>query len=313
MADDENKVNGAEGAEDTNQEGENTQGKGQEGDAGEKDTKDSGKNAKDGGGLLDDANDDLKEVKFEEGVKPDWLDEALWDEEKKAPKTAETLEALQKAQKQATDLRAKMGKGTQKAPKTADDYKFEPAAELKEMVKEDDPVVKAARGVAHKYGLGQEQFQGFMGDMLGEIAKLTKGMTDAAAAEPTEEEIKAYRQQEAAKLGKNGVAVMRAVTEWGRQLHANGVLSESDIKVLKAMGHSADEVRVLNKLRTISGGQEIPLEMQLDDGLPSDAEIFAMMGTAKYQDGDPETVKKVEKLLDQRRAAGRPERLQVPA
>jgi hypothetical protein len=258
--------------------------------------------------LLDNLEDgEGVEFDFSTGEKPEDFPDDYWDAENKAPNAQKLYEGLKKQEKIAADLRAKMGKGDHKAPKTADEYKFEPSEKSAEFMKDDDPLVKAARETAHKYGMSQEMFSGF-------ISEISDHMVDIAAEiaenppEYSEDQLKEMRQAEYKKIGENAPAVIRAVETFGKEMMSKGLFSESDLEAFKSMAVTGDQVRVLNKLRSQMGGSDIPMDMT-DDGLPADAEIADMIDKA-YASKDAAKIRKAEEMLDKRRAAGRPERLQ---
>lgn len=256
--------------------------------------------------------EDPKPLAFEKGVKPEGIPDDAWDETTGEVKVEALFQAYQNEAKRAKGLRDKLAKGGDKAPKDPSEYKLEFAEEIKAVIPDNDPLVEAGRKIAQKNGLSQEQFQGFMSEMAGEVAKLRSQIEQPEA--PSEAEIQEYREAEFKKLGANGKAVARAVSEWARQMKDTGAISEADHKLMQSFATSADAIRLLNTLRSMTtqnSNTNIPLDSTIDDGLPSDHEIYAMIGSKKYQDGDPVTLRKVEDLLAKREAAGRPARLQV--
>lgn len=270
--------------------------------------------AGDGFSLLDDSNPDVNPKPQEAGVRPEWLPESVWDAEKKAPKVDALLTEFQRADKIAKDLRVKLSKGEQNAPKTPDEYKapvFEgDDAALSKMLDPADPFIKSINGLAHEAGLSQRQYETFMGKAAKLIAEQTKD--SGASAEMTAEEKEDYRRQVYEEIGPGAAQMVTAVASHINTLYKQGQFSESEMKEIKAIGSSADGLKVLNKFRVLMGGESIPTNVDAlaIHGLPSDAEIGAVIGSEKYMSGDPETIGKVERWLDQRRQAGRPERLQ---
>jgi len=243
---------------------------------------------------------------FSTGDKPEGFPDEFWDAESKNPKIQDLFDGLKKNEKIAQDLRAKMGKGDHKAPKEATDYKFEASEKAAELIPADDPLVGAAQEIAHKHGMSQEMFSSFMAEMTDRMVDL-QGEA-APAVEPTEAEIAEVRQAEYAKIGENAPAVIRAVESWIHEQKSMGLFSEQDVEIVKSMSTTGDQIRVLNKLRTLTGGNNIPMD-SVGDGLQSDMEIAEIIDKA-YSSGDQESVRKAEELLDRRRQAGRPERLQ---
>lgn len=280
-----------------------------EADTETKDDADNQDTGGDGLSLLDEAGTETKA-----GERPEFLPETAWDAEKKTVKADVLLTEFEKAQKIAKDLRTKLGRGEQKPPAKAEDYKLPQFTEeadkpLAEILKADDPLVKGLMGVAHEAGMSQVQFESFM-------AKAARLVNDAAAnnkgddSEPTEEEKAEHRKTEMAKLGPNGPRIATAVKGFLEQ--HKGVFSEDDVKEIRAVASTAQGLRVLDKLRLLAGGENIAVGDGLHvDGLPSDAEIHQVIGSAAYRNGDVATHKKVSTWLEQRKQAGRPDRLQV--
>lgn len=253
-----------------------------------------------------------------EGERPGYLPENAWDEEKKAPKADVLLSEYERSQKRVTDLLAKLGKGEHKPPAKPEDYKlpeFKDEADkgAADLLKSDSAFVKNLAGVAHKAGLGQVQFETFMG----EAAKLLAAATgEKKGDEPlTAEEKEQIREDIYKEIGPNAPRLHAAVNGFVKMLKDQGKFSEGELAEIKAMGASAAGLTALNKLRTMTGGESIPIDAQHIDGLPSDQEIFTFMGQKAYNDpSDPghlEAHKKVDGWLKGREAAGRPATLQV--
>ena len=249
-----------------------------------------------------DGVDETSTIDFSKGEKPEGFPDDYWDADKKAPKADTMYEALQKQEKIAKDLRAKMGKGDHKAPKEAKEYTFTVDEKYKEMVPENDPIIEEARNVALKYGLSKEAFQGFMTDMIGKVGDLRSEMADA---QPSEEDIKAYRDTEYAKIGANATQVIKAVESWGRELQATGQISEEGLKAFKGMATNAEQVKVLNALRSLAGGgNRIPIDYT-DDGLESDSVLMEKVHNL-FKEGTQAAYSKVDEIMDKRQRAGRP-------
>lgn len=253
--------------------------------------------------LLDDVEED--ELDFTTGEKPEGFPDDLWDSEKGQPDTQKMYDAMKKSEKMAEDLRKKMSKGEHKAPEKAEDYDFEVSDDLKDLIAEDDPAVAAAREVALEHGLSKEQFSGFMGEMMGKLAEIAN-----ANAELTPEQAQEYRDAEIAKLGEGGKRVIRAVNGWASNLENTGAITKEAAEELRSAMDSAERIQAFNQLRALMGGAgDIPVD-GVDDGLPPDSEIADMIDKA-YQSKDESKIRKAEAMLDKRRQAGRPERLQI--
>lgn len=259
-----------------------------------------------------------------EGERPAHVPEDMWDAEKKALKEGvNPIDEWAKAQKIANDLRQKMGKGEHKPPAKAEDYKLPDLKEeadkgVMEMLKSDEPFMKEIKATAFKYGMSQEQYAGFLSDVGRVVFKAAGDKANEAMTPLTDAEKQEIREAEMAKIGPNAPKMMAAVEGWVKGLIAEGYINYQEKEEIKAMAATATGLSVLNKLRARQGGDSIPMGETLTvDGLKSDAEIFAMHGTEAYKNSnDPGHAKahaEVERQLDLRRKAGRPELLQVQA
>ncbi len=235
-------------------------------------------------------------------VKPDFLPDDLWDAQTGDVKKEELLKAYEQEAKRAKGLRDKLAKGENKAPAHADDYQVT----FEEMdVDPEDKALLIAKEAALKAGLSNEQLNTFVNLYLKETGGISLPQT-----EPTEEEIKAYRDAEYAKIGENAPAIIRGVASWKKGLLDSGVISEDEEKVIDAFGSTAEGVRVLNKFRVLMGESDIPAQTQFNDGLPSDKEIFDAIGKPEYAT-DSAYRDKVDGWFKAREKAGRPVRLQI--
>lgn len=254
--------------------------------------------------LLDIDGDDA--IDFSSG-KPEGFPDDLWDAEANTPKVDMLYQRMQEAENRAKGLRDKLAKGAGKAPKDAAEYEFFVPDDLKDFIPDNDPVLEKARAVAFKSGMPKELAEAFIGEMIAEIGQMR---SEAGPQEPTEEEKAEYRKAEFAKIGANAQQVVRAVAAWGNELYQTGQFSESELQAFKDMAFTGEAVKVMNKLRALAGGGKTIPTTPTDDGLPSDSEIVDMLSKA-YKAGDITEIGKVEKLLDKRREAGRPERLAI--
>ncbi|TRL39832.1 hypothetical protein [Rhizobium straminoryzae] len=82
------------------------------------------------------------------------------------------LSAYGELDKRAAGLREKISK-LPAAPQKPDQYAFEPGEDLKDYFGDlsKDPVFASARQAAHKYGMSQDQFAGFISETFGPLAK----------------------------------------------------------------------------------------------------------------------------------------------
>ena len=255
--------------------------------------------------LLDpNANPDAAETKEtdrEPGTRPEGLADHLWDEENSKFNDEALYTELQKQEKIAGDLRKKVGqKGD--VPEKAEDYKL-PVDESwglsDEQIKE-DPVVQKYIEAAHAAGMDQGTFGTMFKEIMGTLQEQSQ---NAEPVQLTEEQQEEHRKAEYAKIGPNAPAVIKAVTEFGRQLEAQGVFGERDTATMKAHAYDGDFVILMNKMREMIGGQSV-VPMAVDEtgttGLPSMQEIHDMMGKAS----NDEDLRKAEGLIAKRAAAG---------
>lgn len=244
--------------------------------------------------------------------KPEGFPDEYWDDENKGVNAQALYEGLQKQEKIAKDLRSKMGKGDHKPPAKPEDYKLDLPEEIASQLAEGDKTIAAAQKRAHELGISQDAYQGFMAGMIEDLVAIAAEHT----GEPTQEQLDAQEaetkqrvQDEIKAIGPNGPQVLRAVESWGKQMLAEGRISEASLEAMTNEGLvSAPMVRMFNELRSSFGGSPIPVDTG-DDGLPPDAEIAEMIDKA-YASKDPAKIRKTDELLDKRRAAGRPDSLQ---
>lgn len=292
-------------------------GEGDKGDAGGQG--DAGTGGDDNGGaggdnpsLLNDIpSDDLIELSLDMTEKPEGLDDSYWDEENGRLDVQKLFEDKQMGDKRIKDLRDKVAKGAPQALENVEDYKFE----LSETAKaaevfdgDDDPLVAASQKLAHELGMPGDMYGEFMTKMTDQLVEIAGEMA-ANPPELTDDQKAEIRQAEYDKIGANAPAVIRAVETWAKELQSKGIFSEQDLEAYKSMAVTGEQVRALNKLRAAMGGSDIPMDLTTD-GLPSDEEIYGLMEKAN-EANDPKLQAQVDELLNKRRAAGRPETLQL--
>lgn len=215
--------------------------------------------------------------------RPEWLPEAFYDAKGKAPK----LEPLAKAWK---DTRAELdrlkGAGG-KIPAKPEEYTLERPANLPAHILKDpanDADLKVLREVAHAAGMPQAMFEKFATGFFTKAGEMIAPPIDPV------EEIK--------KLGENGPQVADTVFAWLDGKVADGTLSKDELAEVVATGSTATGMRALNKLREASGGAPIPLGTPVGANSYTQEELYAMVGTEKYQK-DPAERARVDKLFEQ--------------
>ena len=89
---------------------------------------------------------------------------------------------------------------------------------------------------------------------------------------------------EKSKLGKNADNVVGGVWTWVNGLKEQGHLSDGQLSALVSVGKTAEGIRALNVLRTLSGEREIPVGFSTDgDDMPSTEEWYAMRSDPKFE------------------------------
>ena len=132
------------------------------------------------------------------------------------------LTGYTEANTRAEGLRTKLA-GLPAAPKTADEYSFEPTDDTKPWFGDMDknPIMPVARAAAHKLGLSNEQFGGFINEVYGEAAKngLILPPLDPAG------EIKSYMT----------AAGLKTEAEAGDEFKANEIFAKGLLSQLKGL------------------------------------------------------------------------------
>lgn len=261
---------------------------------------------KSGNSMLDGLGDgDGVTFDFTGEEKPEGFPDEFWDAENKGVNSQALFDGLQKQEKIAKDLRSKMGKGEHKAPAKAEDYTLELPEEIASQMNEGDKTLAAGQKRAHEFGISQEAYQGFMSGMIGDLVAIAAEANNPDS-ETNETARNEYVQEQIKEIGPNGAQVLRAVEKWGKELLSDGRISEASLEAMTQEGMtSAPMVRFLNEMRSSMGGDPV-LHDHGDDGLPPDAEIANMIDAVS---NDAEQIK-VDALLDRRRQAGRPDKLQ---
>lgn len=249
-------------------------------------------------------DEDEQDLSFDNGKPADFPDE-FWDSEKNAPNAKAIYEKYKEAEVRAKGLRDKLAKGDNKAPKTPDEYGFSVPEDIQDKIKSDDPLISEALKSAHKYGINKEALNGFLTDMVRNVASISQ-----EPVELSKEQIQEIRQKELSKIGENGVQVARAVAGWVKELQSVGTFDSEMVNAIQSSASNGHVVRALNALRAHYGaGQTVPMS-NIDDGLPTDATIQDMLVKA-YKSNDMAKIEKVEGLLAARVKAGRPDKLQI--
>ena len=151
----------------------------------------------------------------------------------------------------------------------------------------------------------QDLTPGLASRIEGTILKaLTEGTLHEDLARQLQERAFGYAEQRAelAKLGPDGAAVVRDVSDWMRGLATRGLLSAEEHAALRQVG-TAHGVRALAKLRELAGERPIPVTA-LDDGSATDADARRTL-TEGYAKGDEALIARGRSMLAQLDKAGR--------
>jgi hypothetical protein len=243
-------------------------------------------------------SEELKEVK-EPATKPEVLSDNYWDEEKGEIKLDNLVKDLETEKKKALDLRKIISqKGSVKPPKEAGEYTV--SEDLAELLPEDSEAMTLLREQALEAGLPKEQFATFMEGLLPAMKEqgLLVENEPELSDEEKEEEFNKYRDQELEKLGSDSKKILQRVVNWGDGLLNKGILSKDELPVFQSFANDANSLLVLNKLASLSGEPEIPVQTAIPDGVLSRKEVDELIRSEAYKKGDVETHMKVKKHFE---------------
>jgi hypothetical protein len=234
--------------------------------------------------VLEKQDNEFKQ-KFE---KPDNIPIEFWDEEKGTYNHNEILKALEEEKKKALSLRQKLSKGFHNVPETPDHYEIEGIPEDSGV---NDEQINEFKKIAHKNGLTQEQFNSLLKDFSETFQpdeNDTKAMSEEFAT-------KIY-QEEMAKLGNDAQNYINTIRGWGKSLVKTGALTQEDYKTLTGMAVTANEVKLLDKLRQVSGYiRSVPSFEGDSDSGDLKAEADRLMSHPDYG-RDPVMQRKVQQI-----------------
>lgn len=260
---------GEGGQNDDDKGGEGRQGGGDEG--GDKgghggDNKGSGSDGGDKGGVGDSGLFKFRSNKGDEGGdggdkgggegddkggadgRPAGVPEKFWDAEKKAIKTEDMAKAYSDLEKAHGKLKREKAVGGE-VPEKAEDY-FPDGLDLGDEVTNlkvegpDDPGLKAWSNVCKERGIGK--------DLAADLAKDMFRAMNEFAPTPIDPE------EERKSLGDNAQGVIDGVFGWLENEEKAGRLSEDDMRIAMALSHTANGMRFMAKMRSMSGQPAIP-------------------------------------------------------
>lgn len=217
--------------------------------------------------------------------RPDYVPEPFWDEEKGEVR----VEQLAKSWR---DTRDALNKGT-KPPLKAEDYKLPlPEGAPVDLVKADDPLLKSIREAAHKAGVSQAQLDAIAGPYLAAAAELLAKQPAKPTPEQQAAAAREYQVAELKKLGNTGQAMVTAIGTWGKGLVDRGVLSQSEFAEFRRAADSADGIRMLAKLRDLSGAPPMPIDTAVIPDVGSLEDVYKLNASGK-----PEDLEKARRIL----------------
>ncbi len=236
----------------------------------------------------------------EAAKRPDWAPEQFWHPEfGKLPK--EALERLQSNAKAWQDARAALTKGAAKPPAKPEDYKLPlPDGAPADLIKADDPLLAEIRTAAHAAGVSQAQLDAIAKPYLAAAAELLAKAPPKQTPEQIKEAEQAFVKGEMAKLGSTAEIQVKAIATWGKGLVERGVLSKAEYDEFRYAAGTAEGLRMLTKLRNLSGEQAIPMDAAAAGETGSLEDYYAMVASAKT----PEDHAKAKRLLETLQKSG---------
>jgi len=158
-------------------------------------------------------------------------------------------------------------KGAEKAPEKAEDYTLDVATNLDGFLnpdsEEDKPILDAFRAVAHEHGLSNNQFGNIINGFYGKM--IEAGVIEKPLDMNAQVEILGGKEQAARLIGVN--------TAWGDGLVSSGALTKEEGAEFKIMAGSGMGLRVMNKLREMTGDRTAPAKFPAGEGGPDGAAL----------------------------------------
>ncbi|MCF6216811.1 MAG: hypothetical protein L3J58_11660 [Emcibacter sp.] len=158
-------------------------------------------------------------------------------------------------------------KGGEKAPEKAEDYTLDVATNLDGFLDpasdEDKPILDAFRAVAHEHGLSNNQFGNIINGFYGKL--IETGAIEKPLDMNAQVEILGGKEQAARLIGVNAA--------WGDGLVTSGALTKEEGAEFKIMAGSGMGLRVMNKLREMTGDRTAPAKFPAGEGGPDAASL----------------------------------------
>ena len=205
-----------------------------------------------------------EEVDYE---RPEYFPEKFWNQEE-----GPDIEGLVKSYK---EMEKNFSQGKHKAPEEYD------VGFTKDLgIPDDDPLLERFQGWAKDHGVTQAAFEALAKDYIEmETASIEQYKVDV--------------QAEKDKLGPDADQIIRSTAEWANGLFKKGVFNEEELEAFKQSAGTAAGVRAMQKLRRFYGEAKIPVAQPSDEGVPTEEELYAMVGTKEYKE-DPAYRNKVQ-------------------
>jgi hypothetical protein len=245
---------------------------------------------------------------------PEGFDEKTYDLATKSVKTegiaereADLKKEMENYKKQAQDMRKIISKG--KAKETADEYAdgYVPQEGYEDFYNFEDganPEVKAGfdkvTKMSTEQALNTEQHRAVT-DLMNELMT-DVGALDTRTPEQREIQQKDWLREENKKLSDDPVEAVRIINQTVEWVDGMNVFSDSEKETLgKVMDSGAEGVAIVNKFRTMFGGQgkDIPTVEVSGSGLSSDLSL-----ATEYNKPETSQARRIE-IMTQRRESGR--------
>lgn len=180
--------------------------------------------------------------------RPENIPEKFWNAEKGEVRADAMAKAY--ATLEAAHTKLKADKGVEDAPESEDEYfadGFDVPEEADRVgeLEPDDPGLKGWARVAKKHNLSAKVAREIAQDMLVEL--------NDEMPEPLDVE------GERSKLGDGANALVGGLKTWALGLEESGAISKGETDMLFSLGKNADGIRLVEKLRRMTGEEPIPL------------------------------------------------------
>ena len=218
---------------------------------------------------LDDLADGDKKSDDDDGDKKSEFDYDNVPKALRGKDAQETIDKLSKAYK------GQRNKGT--APENVDDYTLDLPEVVASAMASDDPenkqVFDILKTLAKDNGLSTEQYSNVIGGLLGQLQEANFIETPIDPKEHF------------ALLGGEveGRKIAQVVKNWGEGMLRKEILTAEEHEEFKIMAGTAYGVRIMSKMREMTGKQTIPVNFGDVDGKVTKAELQARVADERYK------------------------------